>query len=68
MLVDLMLSESLIGFSAVVADATVVGSGNVFGLNVAPTVGLVTKVLDAGDARPDPVNLHHVLHQGVSVT
>ena len=68
MFVDLMLSQSLISFGAVLADAAVVGSGNVLGLNVTSTVGLVPEVLDASDARPDPINFHHVLHQGVSVT
>ena len=68
MLVNLMLSQSLISFATIFADVAIVGSLHMLGFNVTSTISLVPKVLDAGHARPDSVDFHHMLHQGKGVT
>ena len=65
---DLVLAKGVRGLGHVVAPRALVDPRHVLGLDVPPAVRLVAKVLNAGRARPNPVNPHHVLHQGIFKT
>ena len=49
MFADLVFSQTVIRFTAEVADVAVVGPLHMFRFNMASTVGLVSKVLNASD-------------------
>ncbi len=65
---DLVLAKGVRGLGHVVTPRTLVNPGHVLGLDVPPAIRFVTKVLNAGRARPNAINPHHVLHQSIFKT